>query len=64
MKLFIIAIFFFLLGAFFIISNYNLALIVPSNVNIFFDKYTDWFFNMGKNFKNITAFAIKQDWIP
>jgi hypothetical protein len=64
MKLFILIIFFFLLGAFFIVSNYNLALIYPANLPIFLEKYTDWFFNLGKNFKNITAYAIKQEWIP
>ncbi len=64
MKALIIVIFFLLLGAFFIVSNNNLALIDPSNAGIFLEKYFGWFEKSINNFKDITAFAVKQDWSP
>lgn len=55
---------FFFLGAFFIISNQNLALNEKGNFNIFLSSYSGWMEDLFYSGKAITGYVIKVDWMP
>jgi hypothetical protein len=64
MKIAILIFMFFCIGAFFIISQNNLALSSPEGVEIFISLYKIW---LDKNFQNmgsLTSHVIKMDWLP
>ena len=60
-SLFIIFLFF---SAFFIISNENLALNKKENRVEFANMYYAWFFGILHNFKSISGYVIKAEWLP
>lgn len=64
MKFFLIALFLFILGAVFIISNNNLAIADGKNAQIFCEKYSLWFGSILNNLKEITGYAVRLDWAP
>lgn len=53
-----------LFGAFFIVSNENLALKNPDNRLIFARHYYGWFVSILGNVKSITGDVIHSQWLP
>lgn len=64
MKIIVLVVMFLCIGAFFIISQGNLALNEPGNIDKFVSLYKDW---IGKTFGNLgglTGHIIKMEWLP
>ena len=59
-----LAIMFFLLAGFFIISQNNLALREEENRKEFKDLYFLWLNQTFENFKAVTSYVVKLDWLP
>jgi hypothetical protein len=51
-------------GALLIISNNNLAMYKPDNVQKFFQLSSDWFNTLYNNLLTITGQAVKLNWTP
>jgi len=64
MKFAVFVIIFFLLGAFFIISNNNLHIGNAGQFNQFMNTYYGWFFNLAKNVGSVTGYVVNVDWMP
>jgi hypothetical protein len=64
MKLAIFVIFFFLIGAFFIISENKLALKDEEARKEFSSLYLDWFSRLFENSKFLAGYVIELDWLP
>jgi len=64
MKILIFFLLFFLLCAFFIISNENLALNKADKRLDFARHYYQWFVSLAGNFKAITGAVIDAKWFP
>ncbi len=55
---------FLLFGAFFIISENNLALSHDGNLDKFISEYVDWIDRLGGNAGSVSGYLIKMDWLP
>jgi len=55
---------FLLIGAFFIISQNNLALKETGNLNKFISLYSAWLTRILDNSSNAVGYVIKMDWLP
>lgn len=55
---------FFILGALFIISNNNLALIKRENIQIFSNLYSKWLNDIYSNTYSLTGKVIQLEWLP
>jgi len=55
---------FLLLGAFFIISNQNLALIDEGNRNLFIEEYKGWIFGIADHVGSLTGYIVEVEWLP
>jgi len=55
---------FLLLGAFFIISNNNLHLKDSEEFKKFGDIYYSWLSGLFDNFKSLTSYVVKSEWLP
>mgnify|MGYP000552706382 CR=1 FL=1 len=64
MKLLMILAIFLLLGAFFIITNENINLKNPNEINNFAKLYYSWFIKLGGNAKTLTSYVAKLEWMP
>ena len=64
MKLILFILIFLLTGAFFIISNENLILKNPDNVDKFFSLYAKWIDQLTDNFSGATGYLVKMEWLP
>jgi hypothetical protein len=64
MKLFMLVVMFFLMGAFFIISNENIKLNTKENVDLFFNHYNQWLLEVGSQGYNIVGYVVKMEWLP
>jgi hypothetical protein len=64
MKVFLLVIMFFFIGALFIISENNLALSVPGNIDKAAGLYHSWLSQIFDNAKNMTGYLVKMDWLP
>ncbi len=64
MKIFILLFMFLFLGAFFIISNENLSLRESSDFNRFGEEYYNWLGDLFEGAKGISAYVVKNDWLP
>ena len=64
MKIQIIIIKLFILGALFIISNQNLHLGVSQEREIFFDAYIGWATNIIDQIADATGYVIRFEWLP
>lgn len=64
-KLALIITIFLIVGAYLIVKNndYNLK-DNPEDRTSFLKDFTGWLTNLGKNLKDITGEATKQDWLP
>ena len=64
MKILILILIFFILGALFIISNNDLRLIEDKNVSQFSEMYVGWINEIYLNFLSMTGNAVKLNWLP
>lgn len=64
MKILLGVLFFLALGAFFIISNYNLALYEDSNTALFKVYYGQWVDSLIDQVGGITGYVVNSDWLP
>jgi len=64
MKIFLLVMIFFLMGAFFIISNENIKMNSSSNVISFLEEYFSWFDKLGSSGKGIVGYFAKMEWLP
>ena len=64
MRIYMIILMLFLIGAFFIVSQHNLALKDSGNLSQFGKLYLSWLGNVFDNSKNIVADVIKVNWLP
>jgi len=64
-KITIAIIIFLLIGAFMIVKQNNLDVKESSEDRVSFTKkFSGWLFNIGKNIKDLTGEATKQEWLP
>ena len=64
MKLLMFVILFFLIGAFFIISNENIRLDNSENVSLFVDLYGHWIDKLVDNGQSMMGYVVKMEWLP
>ena len=64
MKVAIILVKLFVLGALFIISNQNLHLLVQEERAVFFDSYTGWIGSLFDQTADVTGYIVKFEWLP
>ncbi len=64
MKIVLLVIMFFLIGAFFIISENNLALSKPGNSDKVIELYSDWLSHIFDNSRSLAGYVVKMDWLP
>lgn len=64
MKIAILIVKFFVLGALFIVSNYSLALKDPSQFAIFSELYLNWLESFFNNSMQVTGYVVQFDWLP
>ena len=64
MKTIMIIAMFFLIGAFFIISEDNIRMNTQSNVNVFFVNYVSWIDSIFSNGKGVLGYVVKMEWLP
>jgi len=64
MKLLMLIVMFFCVGAFFIISQHNLALNNQKNIDNFVSLYGNWLKSTAINFGSLTGHIVKMEWLP
>lgn len=64
MKTFLFIMLFLFIGAFFIISNEEIALDSSENVNLFFSEYGEWIDSLFGNGKVVVGYVVKMEWLP
>ncbi len=63
-KLFWVVAAILLIGAFMVYSTYDLDFSKKGDKSTFFVKYSGWLIKTGNNVKDVTGYAIQQDWTP
>jgi hypothetical protein len=64
MKILLFILIFLCIGAFFIISQNNLALSQEGNLNRFVSLYGSWLISTTGNLVSLTGNIVKMDWLP
>ena len=64
MKIQMVVIKVFILGALLIISNQNLHIGISSERQVFLDSYTGWITNIFDQIADVTGYVIKFEWLP
>lgn len=64
MKILMLIVMFFLIGAFFIISQSNLHLNSSENADEFISLYKIWLVKTFENAASLTGHIVKMDWLP
>jgi len=64
MKIWLSLLKFFLLGAFFIVSNENLYLTNPTDLDIFTSQFSSWLANLIDHGMEITGYVVNSEWLP
>lgn len=64
MKLILLVLTFFVLGALFIISNQNLALHDSEDFRVFRQEYYTWVSHLFNNGQGILGYVVKSEWLP
>ena len=64
MKIIMIIVIFFCIGAFFIISQNNLSLINSENRENFISLYGNWIKNSFDNIGSLTGHIVNMEWLP
>lgn len=64
MKIAMVVVMFLLLGAFFIVSQNNLALNSSENVDKFVSRYIDWIGSFVGDITRLGGFVVKLEWLP
>ena len=64
MKIIMLILMFFIVGALFIISEKNLALKSNEDLTEFKSLYVGWLSGIFENVKSVSGSVIKMDWLP
>jgi len=64
MKVLLLIIIFLFIGAFFIISQNNLALSKEGSIKKLFSLYIPWLIEGGENIVSLSGHIIKLEWLP
>ena len=64
MKLIIILLKIFFIGALLIISNGNLALVDSHNRDVFYEKYYDWLSELYGKGAIVVGYVVSTEWLP
>ena len=64
MRILIFLVMFLILGALFIISDNNLAMVKKENSQKFYQIYLGWTNKIYSNLKSMTGNVIRMDWFP
>ena len=64
MKIQIVIVKLFVLGALFIISNHNLHLGILQEREIFLSSYGAWLSNLAHQIVQVTGYVVRFDWLP
>jgi len=64
MKILMIIVMFLCIGAFFIISQNNLALNKSENADLFLSTYKGWLSKTFDNLGTLTGQVVKMEWLP
>jgi hypothetical protein len=64
MKIWLSLLKFFFLGALFIISNENLHLTNPLDLEVFTSQFTLWLGNLFEHSMEITSYVVNSEWLP
>jgi hypothetical protein len=64
MKILILVVMFFFIGALFIISENNLALSKPGNADKAVSMYSSWLSQIFDNGRTLTGYLVKLNWLP
>jgi len=64
MRIYIFIVFFFLLGAFFIISEKNLHITNSEEIKVLRETYSGWIDDVFKNSADLVGHVVKLDWLP
>jgi hypothetical protein len=64
MRAVFLIILFFLLGAFFIISNENIHINKKAEFSNLYSLYYNWLSNIFSNAKSISGYIVKFNWLP
>ncbi len=64
MKLALILMKIFVIGALLIISNQGLALGIEENRAYFFEEYSSWINHLFEKGSSIASYVIKNEWLP
>ena len=64
MKIIMLVFMFFCIGAFFIISQNNLSLGNPENLENFISFYKNWVENSFENVGRLTGHIVNMEWLP
>jgi len=64
MRIFLFVIKFFLIGAFFIVGHYNLALSEEGNLKEFGTLYAGWLDSLANNVFSVSSYVVKVEWLP
>ncbi len=64
MKVLMFFVMFLLIGAFFIISNENIKLNNPENVQEFVGLYGNWIDKLVGNSGTMAGYVVKMEWLP
>lgn len=64
MKVILVLLKVFFIGALLIVSNGNLALSDAGNREVFFEKYTDWLSELFDNGIVVVGYVVSTEWLP
>ncbi len=64
MKILMLVVMFFCIGAFFIISQNNLNLSEEGNIDSFVSSYKIWLQETANNLGSLTGYLVKMEWLP
>ncbi|MFH1500943.1 MAG: hypothetical protein ABIE22_03285 [archaeon] len=64
MKIEMLIMMFFIIGALFIISENNLALRNQEGLSAFYSMYIDWIGSVFNNGISATGYVVKMNWLP
>lgn len=64
MKLFLFIMMFFLIGAFFIISENNLSIIEGHDQDVLIKMYSAWIGKILDNSRSLSGYVIRMNWLP
>lgn len=64
MKVLMLVAMFFLIAAFFLISNNHLQMKTQGSIDTFFSLYTGWLDKILENSRTVAGYVVKLEWLP